>query len=167
MSSYTTPKPWTYRFDVDDVRNAMYNGIIFFGEEKGVIICHVSTLAFVFCPPDGEDYTLAEFMDKYTIDEQAEYLAEVFNAWKELEFTPEQVDYIAKFVIPRDRLITIKTREDLEKIVMSNDSYFSARGGIHVIGNDEEDNPEINIVRLQNMLEQAYLYGVQSAGGSV
>ena len=55
--------------------------------------------------------------------------------------------------------ITKKTLKELEKIAMKADYALELRGGIDGRDNDTEDFPEISIIAIQAMLEQAYLLG--------
>ena len=51
----------------------------------------------------------------------------------------------------------------LEQIAMKADYALEIRGGIDGRNNDEEDFPEISIIAIQTMLEQAYLLGKAEA----
>ena len=55
--------------------------------------------------------------------------------------------------------ITKKTLKELAKIAMKADYSLELRGGIDGRDNDTEDFPEISIIAIQAMLEQAYLLG--------
>jgi len=158
MSSYIDPKPWTYVFRVEEVREKLADGTVKLCDDHGYIICRIGEKhSFLF---SADEDTLGEYMGNHTEDEIAADITDRLNNFYGAKRNSD-LDCIASVLIPSDRFVSMNARKRLEEIAMSCDYYLLRREGIHVIGNDTEDNPEINIVRLQEMLERAYLYGVQ------
>ncbi len=56
-----------------------------------------------------------------------------------------------------------RTMEKLEKIAMKADYTLDRRGGLDSRMNDEEDFPEVSIIALRTMLQDAYLLGKADA----
>lgn len=157
MSSYIDPKPWTYVFRVEEVREKLADGTVKLYEAHGCVFCRIGERhSFPLSSAD----TLGEYMGNHTENEIAADITDRLNNSFGVKRNFD-LDHIASVLIPSDRFVSMNARKRLEEIAMSCDYYLLRREGIHVIGNDTEDNPEINIVRLQEMLEQAYLYGVQ------
>lgn len=60
--------------------------------------------------------------------------------------------------------ISKATLRKLEKIAMDADFGIYKRGGIEARYNDEEDFPDVSILAIQEMLEQAYRLGRADGG---
>lgn len=57
--------------------------------------------------------------------------------------------------------LTAKKMSELEKIAMTASITLHERGGIDIRNNDTEDFPEVGIVSIQVMLEDAYRLGLK------
>lgn len=57
--------------------------------------------------------------------------------------------------------LTAKKMSELEKIAMTASITLNERGGIDIRNNDTEDFPEVGIVSIQVMLEDAYRLGLK------
>lgn len=57
--------------------------------------------------------------------------------------------------------LTAKKMSELEKIAMKASVSLQERGGLDIRNNDTEDFPEVGIVSIQVMLEDAYRLGLK------
>lgn len=83
----------------EDVKNGIQSGVIYFVMGDFSIACQIGDFWFYFASSEDEDLTVNEYLEEYTLDEQAEQVFAVLSDWETSGLSEDETKYYISVIL--------------------------------------------------------------------
>lgn len=83
----------------EDVKNGIQDGTVYFVMGVLSIACQIGDFWFYFASSEDENLTVDEFLEEYTIDEQAEQIFTTLSDWEANGLSEDETKYFRSVIL--------------------------------------------------------------------